>query len=193
MCIRCHLAAAGDYAESVHGEPVLSATGDGATCTDCHSPKFSGHSVTKVDDPKTALAPDSVHESCGRCHEEEMDSYRQTSHYKVARYGDPQRPATCTTCHGEHLVTAVDDPEEPLTAGNLVAVCGRCHGGADEAFASGWLGHTTTPSRAAGFYYAERFIVFSLTAGVGFGLLHMMLDLLRALAGGSGSTGASSE
>lgn len=183
MCIRCHLAAAGDYAQSVHGQPVLSGSGEGATCNDCHSPELSGHTTGRVSDPLLLLAPQSLHENCGRCHAEALSTYRQTSHSKVARFGDPQRPATCTTCHGDHAVKAVEDPKEPLTVARLVTICGRCHRGADEAFASEWLGHAALPSRSAGVYYAERFIVLLIAASLGFGLVHMNLDFVRRLAG----------
>ena len=183
MCIRCHLAAAGDYAQSVHAQPILSGNGEGATCSDCHSPEPSGHTVGQLSDPGSLLAPRSVDENCGRCHAQELDTYRQTSHNKVAQFGDPRRPATCITCHGDHAVTSVDDPNEPLTAARLATVCGRCHDGADESFASGWLGHKASPFRSTGFHYAERFIILSIAASLGFGLVHMTLDFVRALAG----------
>jgi hypothetical protein len=181
MCIRCHLAAAGDYAESVHGQPILEGSGDGATCSDCHSAELSGHSVVWLDDPRSSLAPRSVDENCGRCHTKELASYRETSHSKVARFGDPERPANCTTCHGDHAVKAVDDPDEPLKAANLVTVCDRCHDGADEAFARGWLGHEASSSRF-GLYYAERSIVVLIAVSLGFGLVHMTLDFRRRLS-----------
>lgn len=191
ICVRCHLAAAGDYAGSVHGQPILSGSGEGATCYDCHSLERSGHTVARLSDPRLRLAPQSVDESCGRCHEQELNTYRQTSHSKVARFGDPRRPATCTTCHGDHAVKAVDDPKEPLTAASLVTVCERCHRGADEAFAGGWLGHEAPSARSAAVYYAERSVVLLMAASLGFGLVHMALDFLRRLAdrrrGGAGS------
>ncbi len=182
MCASCHLAAAGSYADSVHGEPVLSGEGEGATCNDCHSPDLSGHTTAWVSDPEALLTARSVHENCGRCHEQELSTYEETSHSKVAQFGDPHRPATCTTCHGDHAVKAVDDPREPLTAANLVAVCSGCHDGADEEFAAGWLGHETPSSLSAGIYYAERFTVLLIAAGLGFGLVHIALDLWRRLA-----------
>lgn len=182
MCVRCHLAAAGDYAQSVHAQPVLSGSGDGATCNDCHSLELSAHTTGRVSDPLVLLAPESIHENCGRCHTEALDTYRQTSHSKVARFGDPQRPATCVTCHSDHAVKAVDDAKEPLTVARLVTICERCHHGADEAFASGWLGHAALPSRSAGVYYTERFIVLLIAASLGFGVLHMNLDFLRRLS-----------
>jgi hypothetical protein len=137
--------------------------------------------VPQLSEPDTLLARESVRESCGRCHEEELESYRQTSHYKVAQFGDAERPATCTTCHGEHAVAAADGQAEPLATDRLVTVCESCHQGADETFASGWLGHTTSPSRSTGFYYAERLVIISLSASVAFGLLHMTLHSLRAV------------
>ena len=181
MCIGCHLAAAGDYAESAHGQPVLTGSGDGATCNDCHSPVQSGHTVGWLSDPSLQLAPQSVDENCGRCHEQELKTYRHTSHSKVARFGDPERPANCTTCHDDHAVKAVDDPNEPLTAANLVTVCSRCHRGADEAFVSGWLGHEASSSQSPGLYYGERFIVLLIAASLGSGVAHISLDFRRRL------------
>jgi hypothetical protein len=181
MCIRCHLAAAGDYVQSVHGQPILEGSGDGATCSDCHSPELSGHSVVRLDDPRSSLAPQSVDGNCGRCHAKELTTYRDTSHSKVARFGDPERPANCTTCHGDHAVKAIDDPDEPLMAANLAIVCGRCHDGADEAFAGGWLGHDGS-SRFAGFFVAERSVVALIAVSLCFGLVHMALDFRRRLS-----------
>ena len=183
MCISCHLAAAGDYAESAHGQPVLTDSGDGATCNDCHALEPSGHAVGWVSDPSLMLSPQSVDENCGRCHEDALRTYRHTSHSKVARFGDPDRPANCTTCHGDHAVKAVDDPDEPMTAANLVTVCGDCHDGADESFASGWRGHAASSSRSAGVYFTERSLVFLIATGLAFGLVHMALDLRRRLDG----------
>lgn len=182
MCIRCHLAAAGEYARDVHGRPIFSGTGEGARCNDCHSPELSGHTTAAVSDSRSQLGPQSVDENCGRCHAQELTTYRQTSHSKVVRFGDPQRSATCITCHSDHAVTAVDDPMEPLTAASLVTVCRGCHDGADEGFAGEWLGHEASPSRSASLYYAERFPVLLIAAGLGFALAHMTLDLVRRLA-----------
>ncbi len=36
--------------KALHGAPVLSGTGDGATCNDCHSPNGSGHSTSRAAD-----------------------------------------------------------------------------------------------------------------------------------------------
>ncbi len=180
MCSRCHLAADADYAGSAHWQPVFS-EGDGATCIECHSPASSGHSIARTSDKGSMLAPERIDAACGRCHERALSTYRQTSHGKVARFGDARTTATCTTCHNDHDVKAVDDPAGPSAAAELVTVCASCHSGADEAFASAWPGHSEgAPSRSAA-DYAGRFGFFSTVAMVGFGLVHVSLDFLRRL------------
>jgi hypothetical protein len=182
MCIRCHLAGAGDYADSAHGRSILSGEGDGATCVDCHSLEPSGHTTGWVSDPRLQLAPKSVEESCGRCHEQALRSYRQTSHSKLTRFSDAESWATCTTCHGDHAVMAVDEPGEPLNAASLVTVCRECHENADGAFAAGWLGHETLRSQPDLLHYGGRGIVLVMALSLGFGLVHIALDLARPLA-----------
>src|SRR3989304_2424686 len=59
---------AGDYADSVHGAPVLSRTGDGATCIDCHSPDRSGHSTSRLAGLRSAAPAGAGAENCGRGH-----------------------------------------------------------------------------------------------------------------------------
>jgi len=180
MCSRCHLAAAADYAGSAHWQPIFS-EGDGATCIECHSPASSGHSIARTSDTSSMLAPERIDAACGRCHQQALSTYRETSHGKVARFGEARTTAICTTCHSDHDVKAVDDPSGPLAAAKLVTVCASCHPGADEAFASAWPGHSEgAPSRSAA-DYVERFGFFSTVAIVGFGLVHVSLDFLRRL------------
>lgn len=182
MCLRCHLASAGGYAGSAHGRPVLSGAGEGATCVDCHAPEPSAHATGWAGDERLRLAPATVEVSCGRCHEEALRSYRDSSHTALTRLSEPDSLATCTTCHGDHAVTAVNDPERPLSAATLVPVCGSCHDGADEAFARGWLGHDTSSARSDVLHYLGRGIVLVMALGLSFGLAHMALDVVRPLA-----------
>ncbi len=179
-CSTCHLAAAQDYAKSAHWQPVFN-EGEGVTCYECHSQESSGHTVARTSDASSTLGPARIDGACGRCHEEAAATYDQTSHGKVARFGDAGTTAICTTCHSDHDVRAVDDPAEPLTAARLAPICADCHRGSDESFAAAWPGHSEGASgSAAG--YMER-IGFFWTAGiVGFGLVHVSLDLLRRRA-----------
>jgi len=179
MCVRCHLAAAGDYADSVHGAPVLSRTGDGATCSDCHSPDGSGHSTSRLAGLRSAAQAEAVAENCGRCHRDELATYRRTAHSSLVQFGDKRRAATCTNCHGDHAVSAVDDPGGALAPARLALACGECHRGADEQFAGEWLGHEASSSPSGLADYVHRGIVLLLALGVGFGLTHVTLDFLR--------------
>ena len=179
MCVRCHLAAAGDYAGSVHGAPVLTRTGDGATCNDCHSPDGSGHSTSRLAGLRPARQAESVAENCGRCHRDELATYRRTAHSELVQFGDERRAATCTNCHGDHAVSAVDDPGGALAPARLAVGCQECHRGADEQFAGEWLGHEASASPSGLADFVHRGIVLLMALGVGFGLTHAALDLLR--------------
>ncbi len=180
ICVRCHLSAAGDYAESVHGAPVLSGAGDGATCNDCHSANGSGHSTTRVSDLPAARMTLSVAENCGRCHSDALASYRNTAHGELVQFADNGRGATCTDCHGIHAVRAVDDPMGPLAPARLALVCQGCHRGADAQFAGRWLGHEASTSPSGFADYAHRGVVTLMVVGVCFGLTHVTLDFLRS-------------
>ena len=179
MCVRCHLAAAGDYADSVHGAPVLSRTGEGATCIDCHSSDRSGHSTSRTAGLRSAAQAEAVAENCGRCHRDELATYRRTAHSSLVQFGDKRWAATCTNCHGDHAVSAVDDPAGALAPARLALACGECHRGADEKFAGEWLGHEASSSPSGLADYVHRGIVLLMALGVGFGLTHVTLDFLR--------------
>ena len=179
MCVRCHLAAAGDYAGSAHGAPVLSRNGDGATCNDCHSRDGSGHSTSSLVSLRSSRQAELVAENCGRCHEDELATYRSTAHSRLVELGDERPAATCTNCHGDHAVMAVDDPGRPLAPARLAVACRECHRGADEQFAGEWLGHEASSSPTGLANWARRGIVLLMAMGVAFGLTHAALDFLR--------------
>lgn len=179
MCVRCHLAAAGDYPGSVHGVPVLSRTGDGATCNDCHSPDGSGHSTSRLADLRGARIAGSVAEDCGRCHSDALATYRRTAHGELAQVAGKRRAAICSDCHGIHSVSRVDDPIAAVAPANLALVCQECHRSADDQFAAQWLGHemSATPSGLAD--YMHWGVVSLMAVGFCFGLTHATLDFLR--------------
>lgn len=178
MCERCHQSAADGYAASAHRAPEFE-EGEGATCIDCHSPDGSGHSVALTSDPGSMLAPARIADTCGSCHERALNTYDQTSHGKVARFGDANTTATCLSCHGDHNVQAVE--ELALGAGltGLSATCGECHDGAGESFARAWPGHSEGAPSGSTADLLERLGFLMATAVVASGLLHASLDLVR--------------
>ncbi|MDP2948236.1 MAG: cytochrome c3 family protein [Chloroflexota bacterium] len=183
LCSRCHATVAGAYAASAHADSLLSGKSEGATCYDCHSENGSAHSVRSVAGPQALVLPRTVLDTCGRCHPDELDSYLETSHAKVVRFGNPMGAATCVTCHDSHEVKRVEDPEAGLTRDKLVAVCATCHSGANDNFAAGWVGHRgASLTRFPAVYFTERFFVFLTAVVVGLGIVHVELDFYRWLA-----------
>src|SRR5574341_1448061 len=112
MCERCHQSAADGYAVSAHSDTVVE-EGDGATCIDCHSPDGSGHSVAPTSDQASLVAPASIAGACGRCHERALSTYEQTSHGKLARFGDARTTATCISCHDDHDTQTIEELTTP--------------------------------------------------------------------------------
>lgn len=182
MCLRCHQAAAQGYSDSAHFKTVLD-EGKGATCIDCHSPNGSGHSIATTSEPGSFLDAGQIAGACGRCHEEARASYDDTSHGKVARFGDPGHTATCTTCHSDHAVRPVDDLVAASAAPAMAAVCGDCHDGADESFARAWPGHSEGAPAGSSVDVAGRAGFFVAAAVVAFGLVHVSLDMFRRWTG----------
>lgn len=113
--------------------------------------------------------------SCETCHEEAAESYEDSIHGVTVRLG-LDRAAACADCHGNH------DVQHPIEWSNEERAqrCQKCHEGADANFASGWLGHREpSPSWFPIAYYAERLLIVLTTAALGFGIIHVELELMR--------------
>jgi cytochrome b subunit of formate dehydrogenase len=78
---------------------------------------------------------------CGRCHEDEADTFFDTFHGKVSRLGDAAA-AKCYDCHGTHNILPPDDARSTLSRNNIVETCSGCHEGANLRF-TGYLTHAT--------------------------------------------------
>lgn len=178
MCARCHQAAAGEYEGSAHWQNGFE-EGAVATCTDCHSPDRSGHNVAATSDSRSILAPARLADACGRCHEQAQDTFEETSHGKVARFGDAAATATCASCHGDHAVETIDDLLLPASRATLVAGCAECHDGAGESFFSAWPGHSAGAPRGSAASMVGWAGFFTMAAVVGMGMTHAGLDFLR--------------
>ena len=183
-CSRCHATVWEDYSQSAHGQALLTGKSESSACFDCHSEESSGHTIRPVTGPQALVAPSAIFRQCGRCHSRELDTYLETSHAKVVRFGDPQGAATCVTCHGAHDQKPVDDPQANLTkSALLVTVCQKCHEGATKNFAAAWMGHRgASATRFPVVYFTERFFVFLTALMVGIGIIHVELDFFRWLA-----------
>jgi len=134
------------WQESAHGQ-------EGVTCINCHGTELLGEedlsyeNFAKVDP-----------ETCGECHEKELEGFKQTRHVEAVGYSQKNVrfklldawPAmqsqgcdachtkvgnTCTSCHQAH-VTDLPKPEKQAHAGQVVTGnftngCENCHMGPD--------------------------------------------------------------
>ena len=138
MCARCH-ADAGflsrhkipiahpveQYLQSVHGRAVLAGK-DAATCADCHG----SHGILPARDPLSTVSHWNVASTCGTCHKAIAKTFLESVHGQAVAAGAKDAP-DCTSCHGEHLILAPNNPASPVFAANVSAeTCGRCHGDA---------------------------------------------------------------
>lgn len=138
MCAQCHSDAGflsrhkipiahpvEQYLQSVHGRAVLAGK-DAATCSDCHG----AHEIFPARDPHSKVSHWNVVATCGACHQEIARTFSESVHGQAVANGVRDAP-DCTSCHGEHLILARNNPASPVFAANVSAeTCGRCHGDA---------------------------------------------------------------
>ena len=121
-CLQCH----GDPQPGVartEGAPAPRVdAGEGAnsahaalSCAECHA-GMGG--VPHADRPGPV--------DCGPCHAEVAAQYGRSIHGQRRDAGDLEAPG-CTACHGEHNITAPEDPTSSVAPRNIPATCAGCH------------------------------------------------------------------
>jgi hypothetical protein len=116
------------YRTSVHGKRLAAGDTKVAVCTDCHSV----HDLRPPSDPRSAVNPVNVANTCAHCHADpsymkgypihtdQYAKYRASVHYQaLAVRGDLSAP-TCSTCHGNHGAA-------PPGVDKVQNVCSNCH------------------------------------------------------------------
>ncbi|MCX6952315.1 MAG: hypothetical protein NTV51_09145 [Verrucomicrobia bacterium] len=129
-CGTCHVGIEDTYNASVHGQLLKKGDKKGPVCTDCHS----AHDIEK---PATAHFKGASDQSCGKCHEDRLEHYRETYHGKAMALGQPNVAsdvAACYDCHGHHDVFPVSDPRSRLHKDKIVGTCSQCHPGVNAKF-----------------------------------------------------------
>ncbi len=134
-CGACHHGIEEAFQESVHwAERGDSDELEYPTCEDCHT----SHSIARTDAGDFRLE---MMDQCGRCHEEETETFFDTFHGKVSRLGD-EGAAKCYDCHGTHNILPPEDPASTLSRDNVLETCAQCHPAANTKF-TGYLTHAT--------------------------------------------------
>lgn len=151
-CRQCHSTIYDEYAQSVHGEALISeGNEDVPTCINCHG-------VHNINDPTTAQFRVRSPELCAGCHAdtELMNKYEISTdvfttyvadfHGTTVTLFEHQDPdietnkAVCYDCHGVHNIQKPDNPESGIK-NNLLETCRQCHPDASESFPDAWTSH----------------------------------------------------
>jgi hypothetical protein len=153
------------FEASVHG---------GLECIACHPEQLTiPHWPVTAEDRRTFTVERA--RPCETCHQEAAKSYAKSVHGVTQLLGF-NGAAVCSDCHTNHEVQHPDDWSNAERAER----CQQCHEGADANFASGWLGHREpSPSWFPIAFYAERFLIILTASVLGFGIVHVELEVMR--------------
>lgn len=151
-CRQCHAPEDTAWAKSIHA-PNAKTVGDAPTCVTCHTQ----HHVLGADDPRSPTYPLNVAKTCGSCHDDKriigayfkntndrqdaqartaVAEYYQTVHGLAATKAGLVVAATCSDCHGPHLIMPADSAASTLSRANVAKTCGACHAGVLATFDS---------------------------------------------------------
>ncbi len=136
-CGACHTEEQKLHAESLHGKAVARGDPLAPRCQDCHG----SHDISRVKDPRSAVAPPQVPFVCGKCHREGAPVQRQRQihqanileNYSESMHGEGLLrkglfvTATCASCHTAHSILRHTDPRSSIARRNIAATCSQCH------------------------------------------------------------------
>ncbi|MGC9198800.1 MAG: cytochrome c3 family protein [Acidobacteriaceae bacterium] len=170
-CGKCHAGILTRYMAGIHGQQLKAGNPNAPVCTDCHT----AHGIAA---PNSALSTD----ACGRCHQAQLTTYRDTFHSKVSHLGAYVEVARCSDCHGEHNILPPSDPLSTVNPRNLIKTCGKCHQGANAGFVQ-YQPHANDRSwrQSPVLFSIHLFMVILLSSVLTFFLIHSLLWLIRSL------------
>jgi cytochrome b subunit of formate dehydrogenase len=176
-CGECHHGIEEQFRESVHWPEdgnFENAGGEHSypTCEDCHT----SHTISRTDRDDFRML---MMSQCGRCHEEESETFFDTYHGKVSRVGGASA-AKCYDCHGTHNILPTNEPASTLSRRNIVETCAQCHSGANRRF-TGYLTHAThhDPERYPWLFWTFWFMASLLIGTLTVATLHTAAWLWR--------------
>ena len=184
LCGKCHSGILEQYEQSVHGRGMRRGIAESPVCTDCHGE----HTITRIDDPTSAVSAKNIPKTCAGCHEnvaiasryalpkKRLSTYMDSFHGVALEYG-MTKAANCASCHGFHDVLPSTDPASPVNKANLPKTCGKCHPNAGVNFAKGLVHVEATPQKAMGVYAVRVFYTIFISALVILFVLHVGMDL----------------
>ncbi|MBI9072260.1 MAG: cytochrome b/b6 domain-containing protein [Melioribacteraceae bacterium] len=110
------------YSESIHGKLVKEGK-DAARCESCHGV----HDIKNRMQPNSKIASYNIPETCGECHSEIAEEYKQSIHWLRARKGIKNAPV-CNDCHSEHSIKGLSEGSKRKKSIKLQQeTCLKCH------------------------------------------------------------------
>ncbi len=120
-CGQCHERIAADHARSVHGQEWKKGNEGAPTCATCHG---GAHEIAPA---RSAEFRKAVPDTCGMCHPDIAQQFKDSIHGKALASGVVQAPV-CTDCHGEHAIQAPGNAASSVHRSHIRETCGNCHG-----------------------------------------------------------------
>jgi predicted CXXCH cytochrome family protein len=144
-------------------------------CTNCHT----SHQISN---PREQAWQTKTGATCGGCHQEKLETYRDTFHAQVSALGYIET-AHCWDCHGFHDIRPGTDRKSTIAKANLEATCGKCHSGVTRSFIS-YQPHADRHNRQTypALWASSIFMNMLLASVLGFFALHTLAWLMRSLA-----------
>ncbi|HEX3011684.1 MAG TPA: molecular chaperone DnaJ [Syntrophomonadaceae bacterium] len=173
-CLKCHADIQQYFSTSVHSD---------LSCLTCHANINSAHlqnSTERTGKPEeTLVSPQNVPETCGACHNKELNSYKESVHGRALLLGTI-KTANCIDCHGSHNVLAVSDSQSTVAAANVPRTCGKCHVAPKANYAAGIEHKSLADNGTAQHNTFKFFIWLTILTVIGL-ILHMEMELLHLL------------
>ncbi|MEI7811284.1 MAG: cytochrome b/b6 domain-containing protein [Ignavibacteria bacterium] len=125
LCSGCHKQSQTGFSESIHKIAVKDNNTPG--CISCHG-------AHQIYNNKYSISS----RSCLRCHLDQnkflneksklvdfVKNYQVSIHSKAGKNG--KEAATCTDCHGNHVIMGMEVAGSTVSRNNIPGTCGRCH------------------------------------------------------------------
>ena len=121
-CGVCHSQEADQTALGVHGQERQRGNEAAPDCEVCHG------KAHEVELPGTTRFRRATVETCGMCHSDEADQFRQSVHGALLANETTREGPVCNTCHGEHSIQRPSSIEQTTGMRHIRDTCASCHG-----------------------------------------------------------------
>ena len=138
-CAGCHAESASGVTASVHAKVGAQ------PCLNCHG---DAHGILPSKNPKSMTYASNLPRTCGACHgdakmakqfglSEVYSLYMDSIHGFALTKDGLLVAASCSSCHGSHLILSSKNLNSRTNYRNIPSTCGGCHGGSEQAYRAG--------------------------------------------------------